>query len=159
MKNLALLLFCLTATLTFGQTTKFNNDHFTLVQDIFHKTTEKSLNAFMVKNGFTADGHDKDEDGSMHTFRSDYSRVEVYYSSEGEILGISDLYVGSDNNIFIEGKIKDAGYSFNEETIDFGDFELTGKRWTKAGSKLTFLTVVDDELGGGTLTYGILAED
>ncbi len=128
MKNLVLFLFCLQATLTFGQTSKFNNDHFTLVQDIFHKTTKTNLDSFMIKNGFTTDGVETDENGSIHYFKSDYSSVEVYYAPDNKIMGLTDLYAGAINNTFIEGKIRDAGYTFTEEMTDLGDTEIASKR-------------------------------
>ncbi|MGQ2982870.1 hypothetical protein [Flavobacterium sp.] len=158
MKNLVLFLFCLQATLTFSQTSKFNNDHFKLVQDIFHKTTPKDLNSFMEKNGFTTDGVEKDEDGSMHYFKADFSRVEVYYTTTNKIIGVNDTYVGAVNNTFIEGKIRDAGYSSTDVTTDLGDVEIVSKQWAKAGTNMIFLTSVDEELGGGTLMYGAVIE-
>lgn len=152
MKTLQLLALLLFANILFAQT-KFDNDKLTLVQDIYHNSTKNTLNTFMTDKGFTVGEFDTDEDGAVHSFKSEFNRVHVLYTPTGEKDGVLMLYAGASNNIFIEMKLKDAGFTFEEETFGVGDDAFLRKIWSKEGDRSTFITYTNNEDKIGFLGY------
>ncbi|MBD8083746.1 hypothetical protein [Chryseobacterium caseinilyticum] len=158
MKNLQLLLLCLFANLLFAQT-KFDNEKLTLVQDIYHNSTRKNLNSFMEAKGYTVGDVEKGgEDGDAHSFKSEYTRVQVLYNPKGEMDGVVLLYAGAMNNVFIEMKIKDAGYTATEHSNVVDGIDFTRKQWSKKGKDTSFVTYGDEVEKIGFLGYGVFQE-
>ncbi|KQT31093.1 hypothetical protein ASG22_18845 [Chryseobacterium sp. Leaf405] len=159
MKNLTLILFCLLANLFFGQK-KFDDEKLMAVQDIFYNSTKKNINNFMTGKGYTVGEVEKGEgeDGDAHSFKSEFTRVQVQYNTDGSNAGVVMLYAGAINNAFIEMKIKDAGYTFveHENVIDGVDFKR--KQWSKKGEKYSFITYADDTDKVGFLAFGKFQE-
>lgn len=159
MKNLQLLLLCLFANILFGQT-KFDNEKLMLVQDIFYNSTKENINSFMKDKGYTIGEVEpgEGEDGDAHSFKSEFNRVQVQYTPKGLTMGVVMLYVGAINNAFIEMKIKDAGYTFEEHANVIDGVDFTRKQWTKKGQKLSFVTYADKEEKIGFLGFGEFQE-
>ncbi|MCS3871624.1 hypothetical protein J3D55_004540 [Chryseobacterium ginsenosidimutans] len=154
MKTLQLLLLCLFANILFGQT-KFDNEKLMAVQDIYHNSTKKNINTFMQAKGYTVAEVEKGgEDGDAHSFKSEFSRVQVLYTPKGEMDGVIMLYVGAMNNTFIEMKIRDAGYTFVEHANVIDGVDFKRKQWSKKGEKTSFVTYADNDEKIGFLGYG-----
>lgn len=152
MKTLQLLALLLFTTILFGQT-KFDDDKLMLVQDIYHNSTKKNINTFMTDKGYTIGEVENDEEGYAHSFKSEFNRVQVLYNTKGEMDGVIMLYLGAPNNIFIEMKLKDAQYTFEEDALDVGDGSFMRKIWSKKGDPYSFTTYVSDEDKIGFLGY------
>lgn len=155
MKNLQLLLICLFANIVFGQT-KFDNEKLMLIQDIYHNSTKKNIDSFMKDKGYTVGEVEKGEngDGDAHTFKSEFTRVQIVYTPKDAIKGVIMLYLGAMNNTFIEMKIRDAGYTFEEHESTADGTAFKRKQWSKKGEKLSFITYADEEEKIGFLGIG-----
>lgn len=154
MKKLQLLLICLFANILFGQT-KFDNEKLMLVQDIYHNSTKKNINSFMKDKGYiVGEVEQGGEDGDAHSFKSEFNRVQVLYTPKGATDGIIMLYAGAMNNTFIEMKIRDAGYTFEEHSNVIDGINFKRKQWSKKGEKTSFVTSADNEEKIGFLGYG-----
>ncbi|MCX8533718.1 hypothetical protein [Chryseobacterium luquanense] len=155
MKNLQLLFLCLFANILFGQT-KFDNEKLTLVQDVYHNSTKNNLSSFMEKKGFKVGEMEKAEGqyGDAYNFSSQFNMVHVEYTPKGAMYGVTLLYAGAPNNIFIEMKLKDGGYTSKEHEMEIEGKKFIKKQWTKSGQKNSFVTYADSDEKIGFLGYG-----
>ena len=155
MKNFQLLLFCLFANFLFGQT-KFERDKLMLVQDVYYNSTKKNLSSFMEQKGYTAGEIEKAEGsyGDAYSFTSQFNMVHVEYTPKGAMFGVTMLYAGAMNNVFIEMDLKDAGFTSKEHEMEIEGKKFTKKQWSKSGQKLSFVTYADEEDKIGFLGYG-----
>jgi len=155
MKNLKLLLFCLFANMLLSQT-KFDNEKLMLVQDVYYNSSKQNITSFMEQKGFTAGDIEKGEGsyGDSYTFNSKFNMINVEYTPKGSMYGVTMIYAGAPNNIFIEMKLKDAGFISKEHEMDIEGKKYVKKQWTKQGQKLSFVTYSDEQEKIGFLGYG-----
>lgn len=156
MKNLILLLLLLQGSITFGQV-KFDNKKLALIDDIFYKTTKSSIDSFMKGKGFEKGDVEQESEGDIkeiYVFTSQFDEIEVYYTKANKIYGISCVYAGAPNNVFIEMEIKDKGYTDKTVTENLQGETISKKVWSKTGSILKFVTLSDEKEKMGMLAFG-----
>lgn len=111
----------------------------------------------MEQKGLKAEEMEKgnDEYGDSYTFSSKFNFVTVDYTPKGQIYTSTIVYIGAMNNVFIEMKLKDAGYTSKNVELEEDDGKKSiKKQWTKKGDRLCFVTAADEEEKMGFLAYG-----
>ncbi|WP_141226090.1 hypothetical protein [Flavobacterium fluvii] len=161
MKKLILLLLLLQGSIVFGQI-KFENKKIALVNDIYFKTTKDNIDSFMKEKGFEKEDVEQLNDGEIkevYIFSSQIESIEVYYTKANKIQGVSCIYDGVPNAIFIEMELKNKGYTAKIVKQDFGGETISKNVWSKTGSKLKFITSSDEKEKMGVVAFGNYEEE
>jgi hypothetical protein len=160
MKNLIFLFFLFQGSVAFSQI-KFENKKLALIYDIFYKTTRGNVDSFMKDKGFKKGEVDKgydDDTNEIFTFSSQFDLVGVNYNKQNKTTGVSCIYAGAPNNVFIEMELKDKGYKAKIIKEDVDGETMTTRVWSIQGSKLNFVTSANEKEKSGTVGYGVYEE-
>ncbi len=160
MKNLILLVFLFQGTIAFSQI-QFDNDKLALIYDIYYKTTRGTIDSFMKDKGFSKGEVDKgydDNTNEIFIYSSQFDIVGVNYNKQKKVTGVSCIYAGAPNNIFIEMELKDKGFQAKIIKEDIEGETITTNVWSIKESKLNFVTSVNEKEKSGTVGYGVYEE-
>lgn len=156
MKNSVILILLLHGSMLFGQV-RFENKKLALLNDIFYNTTKESIDSFMKEKGFEKVGVERENEGDIteiYAFTSRFDSVDVYFTKGNKVFAVNCIYDGAPNNIVIGGELLGKGFTAVTEEENFDGVTVAKKVWSKAGSKLKFVTSVDEKEKIGVVGFG-----